>query len=342
MSEVAIALVEYPGAMASAVSGLAEVFHLANRIGARFAETTLPSFSPSRWRADGSAIEPAEAGNGAPEKRPALDIVIVPPCIGGAYYAAPHPPLTEWLRARHAEGAVLCSACAGSFILAETGLLDGRRATTHWGLSSEFAQRFPKVRLDADQVLVNEGDIVTAGGLMSWMDLGLELVERFAGPRVMIELGKWLVVDTGRREQRYYRKFVPHLGHGDAAVVKAQHYIHQHFHSGLTVTALAGHCHFGERTLLRRFLAATGLTPTEYLQNVRVQKARELIETGSLSVEAIAARVGYEDAGAFRKLFKRLTGLSPREFRTRFAARPIAGWRDPGRRERPTGPTRRA
>lgn len=321
MREITIGLVEYPGAMTSAVLGLMDLFHLANRISGRYPQAKLPTFALSRWQADGSRVKPADAGAAPPTKEsPFLDVVIVPPSIGGTYYEAPHRVLVDWLGERHAGGTIMCSACAGCFILAETGLLDGRRATTHWDFSSRFGERFPRVRLDTDQVLINDGDVVTAGGLMSWMDLGLELVEQFTRPTVMIELGKFLVIDTGRREQRYYKKFVPRLGHGNAAVVKTQHHIQQHFHAGLTVRALAERCHLGERTLLRQFFTATGFTPTEYIQNVRVQKARELIETTRLPIEIIASRVGYEDAGAFRKIFKRLTGLSPRAFRVRFSA----------------------
>lgn len=320
MGEITIGIVEYPGAMASAVLGLIDMFQLANNLSAQYTEADLPKFSLSRWQAKDSGIQRSDQlalvnGEGA-----YLDIVIVPPSISGTYYEAPQHALIDWLSEQHARGAITCSACAGCFILAETGLLNGRRATTHWDFSSRFALRFPKVDLDTDQVLVNDGDIITAGGLMSWMDLGLELVEQFTRPTVMIELGKYLVIDTGRREQRYYKKFVPRLGHGNAVVVKAQHHIQRHFHAELTVKTLAGYCHLGERTLLRQFSNATGLTPTEYIQNVRVQKARELIETSKLPIEIIASRVGYEDAGAFRKIFKRLTGLSPREFRVRFSA----------------------
>ena len=319
MGEITIGLVEYPGAMTSAVLGLVDMFHLANGISAQYSEARLPAFSLSRWQADHSGMHGGGELARVVRRGSFLDVVIVPPSISGTYYETPHRTLIDWLAEQHTRGSITCSACAGCFILAETGLLDGRRATTHWDFSSRFTRRFPKVRLDTDQVLINDGDIVTAGGLMSWMDLGLELVEQFTRPTVMIELGKFLVIDTGRREQRYYKRFVPRLGHGHAAVVKAQHHIQQNFQTDLTVRMLAKHCHLGERTLLRQFFSATGLTPTEYIQNVRVQKARELIETSNLPIETIASRVGYEDTGAFRKIFKRLTGLSPREFRVRFS-----------------------
>lgn len=322
MSEINIGIVEYPGAMTSAILGLVDMFHLANNVSARYSGADLPRFTLSRWQVNDSRILCNDFLTTAQREERCLDVVIVPPSIRSTYYEAPHQALVNWLAEQHACGAITCSACAGCFILAETGLLDGRRVTTHWNFSSHFASRFPKVGLDTDQVLINDGDIITAGGLMSWMDLGLELVEQFTRPTVMIELGKFLVIDTGRREQRYYKKFVPRLDHGNAVVVKAQHHIHRYFSAELTVKALAESCHLGERTLLRQFFNATGFAPTEYIQNVRVQKARELIETSKLPIELIASRVGYEDAGAFRKVFKRLTGLSPREFRVRFSVPP--------------------
>lgn len=317
---VSIGLLNYPGVMSSAVHGLSDMFHLANRICARYPQMRLPRFTISQWRMGAKRIEANEGTTSSKAQEPYLDVLIVPPSIDGTCYEKPDRALVDWLRDRHKKGTILCSACAGSFMLAEAGLLDGRNATTHWGLSSRFKERFPRVRLDVDRVLINDGDVITAGGLMSWMDLGLELVERFTCPTVMIELGKYLVIDTGRREQRYYKQFVPPLGHGHAAVIKAQHYIQQHFHAKLTVKMLAEHCHLGERTLLRKFASATGYNPIEYIQNVRIQKARELIETTTLPIETVASRVGYEDAGAFRKRFKQLTGLSPREFRVRFSA----------------------
>jgi transcriptional regulator GlxA family with amidase domain len=318
--QIVVGLLEYPGAMQSAVLGLIDVFQFANRIISQYPQAGLPTFAISRWRTDGPLVESGNAATVPPVKLvPLLDVLIIPPSIGGTYYEAPHWVLVDWLKAQHARGTIVCSACAGSFVLAATGLLDGRRATTHWDLSSQFAQRFPNIHLNTDHILINDGDVVTAGGLMSWMDLGLELVEQFTCPTVMIELGKFLIIDTGRREQRYYKKFVPSFGHGNAVVLKAQHYIQQHFHTDLTVKMLAEHSHLGERTLLRKFISVTGLKPSEYVQKIRIQKARELLETTNLPIEKVALVVGYEDAGAFRKIFKRLTGLSPREFRVRFS-----------------------
>jgi transcriptional regulator GlxA family with amidase domain len=292
--------------MESAIAGLRELFGLANMLAARAG--LAPRFEVTTLDAGGPLP-------GAP-----LRIVVVPPDIGDRYRNAPDGSLLDWLREQHRGGAVACSACAGAFVLAAAGVLDGREATTHWLLAPEFTRRFPAVRVDADRILVDGGDILTAGGLMSWVDLGLELVARYMSPRLMRELGRLMVVDTGAREQRYYRRFTPRFDHGDADVVKAQRYMQAQLARRLTTTEIAGHCFLTERTLQRRFLRATGATPLEYLQRLRVQRACELLEGTRDTVDRAALKAGYEDAGAFRRAFVRIVGLTPTEFRRRFAA----------------------
>jgi transcriptional regulator GlxA family with amidase domain len=177
--------------------------------------------------------------------------------------------------------------------------------------------------VNAGRILVDDGDVITAGGLMAWVDLGLELVARFVHPALMRELGRVLVVDTAPREQRFYQSFIPRLDHGDDAILKVQHMLQRSYAEGMSVHALADAAHMSERSFLRRFDAATGLTPVRYLQRLRIQKACELFETSARPVEAIAHAVGYEDVSAFRKVFVRTMGLTPREFRRRFG-HPVA------------------
>jgi len=206
-----------------------------------------------------------------------------------------------------------CSVCAGSFLLA------GRPATTHWALKARFAGRFPDVQLDTDRLLIDDGDLVTAGGLMAWVDLGLHLVHRFLGPDAMLATARQFLVDPGGREQRFYITFAPVLDHGDAAILRAQQWLQRHSGEPVDIARMAGAARLGERTFLRRFHRATGLRPTEYLQHLRVGKARYQLERSDLAIEAIAWQVGYEDPGAFRKIFQRLTGLSPNHYRRRFS-----------------------
>ena len=203
-------------------------------------------------------------------------------------------------------------------MLGETGLLDGRSATTHWTHAEIFTQRFPKVQVDIDKLLINDGDIITAGGMMAWVDLGLNLIERFISPAIMVATARYFLVDAAGREQRFYSSFSPRMDHGDRAIVKAQRWLQTHQVESLTVPAMASRANLSERTFLRRFQGATGMPPTEYIQHLRVDKAREELEFSRLTIQEIAWKVGYKDPSSFRKVFQRIVGLTPGDYRRRF------------------------
>jgi len=308
-SRIEIGVVHYPGALLSSVQGLAEQFYLANTI---CQQHGLGDVFKTHICDSLQLDEPWE------EVLKPLQVIILPPCLDDGFYLAPQPRLIEWLKQQHQSGAIICSVCAGAFVLAETGLLEGRKVTTHWALADEFSARYPNIKLDSQKLLINDSDIITAGGLMSWIDLGLELVAQFTNSQIMRQLGKFLIVDTAPREQRYYQTFTPKMDHGDEAIVKAQHELHRNFQNTIVIKNLAQLAHLTERTFLRRFVKATGLKPTQYLQQLRIKKACELIEVNSGSFEKVAAEVGYEDMSAFRKTFLKITGQSPREFKHRF------------------------
>lgn len=307
--QVHIGIVHYPGAMLSAVQGLAEQFYLANRLG-------LESGLPETFKVcicDSLQLPDTDAAMAE-----TLQVVILPPCLNDDYYLQPQPELIDWIQQQHADGAIIGSVCAGAFVLAETGLLDGRTATSHWVLAEELARRYPAVNVDSNRMLINDGDIITSGGLMSWMDLGLELVAQFTSAQRMRQLGRYLLVDTGSREQRYYQSFNARLDHGDDVIVRVQHRLQRSFDQSVKVRDLATAANLTERTFLRRFVNATGFKPTQYIQRLRVQKACELIESSALPFERVAMEVGYEDVSAFRKTFVKITGQTPRDFRNRF------------------------
>lgn len=305
---VTIGLVWSPGAQAAAIYGLADLFTTAARLhrerGGSVALSTLQ-------------LQLGAKGAPAPPTAP-LTALIVPPSIAGDSLGA-RPALAAWVAARHREGTVACSVCVGAFVLAEAGLLAGRPATTHWAVAERFAARFPEVALDADQLVIDDGDVITAGGLMAWIDLGLRLVERYLGPTTMLTTARYFLVDPGNREQRFYSSFVPPLAHRDDAILRAQHWLHARCREHLTLPMMARKAGLGERTFLRRFQHATGQSPSTYLQCLRVSRARDLLETTVAGVDEIARRVGYGDPSAFRKLFRRTVGLSPAEYRRRFA-----------------------
>ncbi|ALH80979.1 GlxA family transcriptional regulator [Sphingopyxis macrogoltabida] len=322
-SLVEVGLMLYPDCQTGMVHGITDLFDIAGRFAV---DNGRAPVRVSHWRLqDGGGFarcydsHPGEPAGNSPT------VLIAPGSLHKLLEADEVAPYARWLLDRHAQGAVLASNCGGAFALAATGLLAGRPATTHWYFAEEFKTRFPDVRLEADRMVIDDGDIVTAGGLMAWTDLGLRIVERLLGPSVMMETARFLLIDPAGREQRNYASFAPKLTHGDEAILKVQHWLQSKEGRVNGVGEMAREAGLEERTFQRRFKAATAMTPVEYVQHIRVGKARELLEFTRRTVDQIAWSVGYEDAAAFRKLFHRITGLSPNEYRQRFAVpQPLA------------------
>ncbi|WP_438464158.1 GlxA family transcriptional regulator [Marinomonas sp. PE14-40] len=340
---IKIAIVNYPNALKSALYGLEELFLLANGIRSpqllpslNLVQEPLESddelasstFESNRENAAKPTFEVSLIDWSNSKKSDlfdqSFDAVIIPPSLGSDFYLASETAsfntLNLWLIKQHKQGAILSSACAGAFLLANTRLLDDRPVTTHWQLSQKLKTHCPKAKIEDDKILINDKDIITAGGLMAWLDLGLELVSVLTCPSLMRQLGKQLVVDTGHREQAYYQVFKPNK-HSDQNVLACQHYIQQHHAKQIKVGDLTQLTHLTERTLLRRFQKHLQLSPSEYIQNTRIQSACDLLESSNLSVESIAQKVGYLDTSAYRKAFNQKMGLSPSQFRHRFAKR---------------------
>lgn len=313
-----VGLLLYPGAQMSAVLAMTDLFILSNRFAAP-GETPEPDrITVSHWRIEAEGSPPQRVHVTAPPTGTGPDVLIVPPSLDAPATAAIAAPYLDWLRARHDAGGILGSVCAGAFLLAETGLLDGRPATTHWILEDQFRTRFPRVPVDADRLLIDGGQILTAGGVMSWTDICLRLVERLRGAEVMTQAARFLLVDPPGREQRYYSLFSPCMSHGDAAVLDVQRWLQDTEARDISLDTLAARAGLERRTFLRRFRKATGMTTSEYGQRLRVSKACELLQFSALTVEQVAWETGYGDPGAFRKIFARFIGLTPGEYRARF------------------------
>ena len=319
---IEIGLVLYPGAQLAAVLGLTDLFGVASGIAARHRRQNFNPLRVSHWQpgVPGKAPVPVRIFDTAPDDESTLSVLILPPGLGEPLSPETAALFTGWLRNHHAKGVTLGSVCAGAFLLGETGLLKGRTVTTHWLHVEQFQARFPEARMDADQLIIDDGDIITAGGAMAWTDLGLRLVDRFLGPTVMIETARILLVDPPGREQRYYSVFSPRLTHGDMSVLKVQHWLQATDAKDIALETLAEQAGLEERTFLRRFQKATGMTTREYCQRLRVGKAREMLQFSRLPIDSIAWDVGYSDPAAFRKIFTRIVGLTPGEYRRRFSA----------------------
>jgi len=305
--QIKIGLVNFPGAQQSALLGLGDLFQAATNLAEPYSAPSLETVHIELLGNPSNSLP--ECGT--------LDAIICPPRL---QEGAPLVSISElaWLKSHHDAGCLICSICAGAFILASAGLLNDRPATTHWQLKDAFHIEFPDVLLDTDKLLIDDGDIVTAGGVMAWIDLGLHLIERYQSPILMLSVARQFLVEPRRREQRYYSSFSPQLGHSDKGILKVQHWLQRSYRKHQTIKDMAEIAGMSERTFLRRFHKLTGLTPIAYLQTLRVEKARALLELSTDSFSQIAWNVGYQDPAALRKIFIRIVGLGPKEYRKRF------------------------
>lgn len=312
---VNVGILGLPGCLHSAVSGLVEMLDLAN------AMAGIECFSHTVFTVDGWPVRTFSGTNIEPEAvlgNMAVDVMVLPPILEKVETVLSMSEVVAWMKAHHASGGRIATVCAGSFLLAETGVLDGREATTHWNLAEQFRARYPAVHLRVERLLVDGGDYVCAGGVSAWMDLALHLISRHAGSGVSRRCAKMMLMDPHREHQAPYGMGGFRRNHGDAAVLRAQTWLEENHANPIQVADMAREAALGERTFLRRFKAATGKSPGRYLQQVRIEAAQTFLETTGDSVEAVAEAVGYGDYSAFRKIFRRTMGCTPSDYRQRF------------------------
>jgi len=318
---VELGVLIYNGAQMAAVHGLTDLFAVANRIALEHQSEQLPLLRISHWRADAGEA-PTRVFDSQPGPDQALVALLIPPSIGGFSEGQASVALFEWIRQQHRAGTILGGVCVGSILLAESGLLDGRSATTHWTSAKSFSARYPAIHLEADKPIVDDGDLITTAGLMAWSELGLRLVDRLLGPSIAASTARFLVIEHSDSASQCGSNFAPILSHGDAAILKVQHWLQGSGAVDVSLAAMALEAGLEERTFLRRFRGATGLKPTEYCQHLRVGKARQMLEFTNGTIDHIAWTVGYQDPGAFRAIFKKITGLAPSDYRSRFGVTP--------------------
>ena len=232
------------------------------------------------------------------------------------------PDETAWIRQRYAEGAIVCSVCTGTVVLAEAGVLDGHAATTHWAVADLLRHYYPRVQVAADRILCPVGEshrIITSGGVASWEDLALHLIARFCGGAEAVRIAKVFLLGDRSEGQSLFAARPEPKRHDDQAIGQAQAWLADNYQTEHPVTRMAALCGMTGRTFNRRFRACTGYSPIEYVQTLRLEEAKFLLETTEMPVEDVAYGVGYEDANSFRRLFKRETGVPPARYRQRFA-----------------------
>lgn len=251
------------------------------------------------------------------------DIVVVPSLIlrKGTWETGRYASLVAWLRRMHERGAVLCSACSGIFLLAETGMFDGRDATVHYAYAQTFATTFPAVPIHPERVLVVSGaadELVSSGASTTWHDMVLHLIARYAGATAAHEVARLFAFQWHHDGLTPYMVFQGKTGHGDSEIASAQQWLSEHFSLANPLEEMIKRSALAERTFKRRFTAATELTPIAYIQRLRIEDAKRRLERTDAAIDEVSWRVGYEDAAFFRRLFKRTTGLAPGAYRKRF------------------------
>ena len=223
-----------------------------------------------------------------------------------------------WIRKRHSEGAEVASLCMGAFLLAATGLLDGRNATTHWIGIDQFSEMFPDVKLLPEKIITDEKGIYTSAGAYSFLNLLVYIIEKYNGRDIAILTSKLFEIEMDRYSQSEFAIFQEQKDHSDDAVMKAQDYIETNFSSNIGVDLLADMSALSRRNFIRRFKKATQNTPFEYLQRVRVEAAKKSFERSTENIGEVMMSVGYSDSKSFRQVFRKFTGCSPAEYRAKY------------------------
>lgn len=248
------------------------------------------------------------------------DIVIVPSsALALDEKAIENSPLLPWLRQQYESGAYIAGLCVGAAYLAEAGLLDGKRATTHWAVGKHLARRYPKVDWRPDLVITEDSRLICSGGVTAAADVSLYLVEKLCGHEIAMQTAKALLMSMPRTHQSGYAMLPLSPPHPDERIRAVESCLQAKFRDPHPTEELAKIATMSVRTFLRRFKAATGREPAAYLRTVRIEAAKTILERESISVQAVANAVGYEDVSFFRTLFKRATGMTPAEYRSRFA-----------------------
>ncbi|MFA5904741.1 MAG: helix-turn-helix domain-containing protein [Desulfobacula sp.] len=318
-----VTIIGFYNSMATTIFGPMDIFNQAGRLWNRVNNSPgTPFFDVVLASCDGEPVKCTNNIRVMPhcsiETVKKTDLIILASATYIEKILEKSPGLIPWIRCQYDQGAHVASICTGAFLLAETGLLDGKSATLHWGFVDEFRKRYPKIRLDQDRMFIDHGRIYCSAGVNAGMDLSLYLVEKFSGRKAALESARTMILDLGRTRQTPYAGFIFSGKHGDPMVMEVQKKMEGHYTETLDYDQLAGECRMSRRSLERRFRQATGVTPLVYLQHLRIENAKRLLEEGIRNVNEIAWEVGYEDISFFRKVFVRLTGLRPREYQRRF------------------------
>lgn len=247
------------------------------------------------------------------------DLLVIPALDGDMVQLLAHnQDFIPWIIDQYRGGAEVASLCVGAFLLASTGLVNGRQCATHWMAADDFRKMFPDVNLIEDKIITDEQGIYSSGGAFSYLNLILYLIEKYAGRDVAVFMSKAFQIEIERRSQSPFVIFKGQKAHEDEAIKRAQEFIERNFQDKITVDELASMLALGRRNLERRFKKATANTVAEYIQRVKIEAAKMSLESSVENVNEVMYKVGYTDTKAFRTTFKRITGLSPVQYRNKY------------------------
>lgn len=246
--------------------------------------------------------------------------LIIIPSLNHNYQSAvkENALMIEWIEQQYKAGAEIASICTGAFLLAASGLLDGRNCSTHWAAAESFRIRFPNVKLQTDQLITDENGIYTNGGAYSFLNLLIYLIEKYYNRQTAIYCSKVFQIEMDRNSQSAFAIFTGQKSHADEVIKKAQNYIERHLDEKLSIEQLSSMFAVSRRNFDRRFIKATGNTPVEYAQRVKIELAKKAFETNRKTITEVMYEVGYSDVKAFREVFRRITGMTPIEYRSRY------------------------
>lgn len=247
-------------------------------------------------------------------------LIIIPSMAGDAVGATYMNRLfAPWILDQYKNGAEVASLCTGAFLLAFTGLLKNRQCTTHWAYANEFRYYFPGVKLVDEKVITYQQGLYSSGGNNAYWNLLLFLVEKYTSRSIAIHTAKFFVIDLDRKHQSPFIIFTGQKNHEDEIILKAQEYIEQHYADKLTVDQIASNFNCSRRNFERRFKSATQNTVVEYIQRVKIEATKKQLETGRKSIDEVMYDVGYSDVKTFRDVFRKITGMTPNEYRNKYS-----------------------
>lgn len=253
------------------------------------------------------------------------DLIIIP-SLNHNYQQAldGNQPLVDWIERQYKNGAEVASICTGAFLLASSGLLNGKNCSTHWSATDHFRNMFPKVNLQPGKLITDENGIYTNGGAYSFLNLVIYLVEKYFDRQTAIYCAKVFQIEMDRQSQSAFIIFTGQKQHGDEMVKKAQTYIEDNLQEKIAIEQLSSMFAVGRRNFDRRFIKATGNTPIEYAQRVKIESAKKAFETSRKTINEVMYEVGYSDVKAFREVFRKITGMSPLEYRGKYNKEALA------------------